>query len=80
MVALTTYIDGDFMKKEVQEFLRYARRGLPMLITVVLISLLIGGIVNLLPPVGIPIAVGITAVFASAALGIVKEIADDDEC
>ena len=50
-----------------------------MLVTLVVVSIIVGGAIQLLPPVGIPIAVVMTAIFASAALGIVKEIADDDK-
>jgi hypothetical protein len=54
----------------------YFIKGFPMLIVIVLITLLLWAIINILPPIGIGIAIIATAIFAGVTLGIARELLD----
>jgi len=64
------------VEKEIKKFFGYVRTGMPMFGIIMFFVLMLGGVLNTIPPLTLPLGVIIFVVFSCAALGIIKEIAD----
>lgn len=64
--------------REIKEFFGFVRKGLPLTIAIIVIILILSFIGHLLPPLALIIAGFFGILFSTAALGIIKDIADND--
>jgi hypothetical protein len=64
--------------KEVQEFIGFVKKGFPLTVLLIIVSIIIATLFAVLPPVAYGVGVIIILIFGTAALGIVKDIADND--
>jgi hypothetical protein len=64
------------VEEEIKKFFGYVKTGIPMTAIISFFMLMLVGIFGLIPPLTIPVATIIFVIFFSAALGIIKEIAD----